>query len=97
MKTILARFGATFIRFAGATTWRVVLCGLFAVDCAWAQEADDYYRHVYFDNSLTPESYFYSAGRANRGSVLELKNGKLPVDNAAELAQMGSGNPIIGL
>jgi hypothetical protein len=90
MKTILARFGATFIRFAGATTWRVVLCGLFAVDCAWAQEADDYYRHVYFDNSLTPESYFYSAGRANRGSVLELKNGKLPVDKKTFLTPPNS-------
>lgn len=40
----------------------------------------DYYRHVVFDNSLTPDSYFNSSGTANGGSVLELKDGRLPVE-----------------
>lgn len=42
--------------------------------------ADEYYRHVIFDNSLTPEGYFYSAGRQSGESSLELCEGKLPVD-----------------
>jgi hypothetical protein len=40
----------------------------------------DYYRHIYFDNSLTADAYFYSVGRASAPSVLEEKKGKLPVD-----------------
>jgi hypothetical protein len=40
----------------------------------------DYYRHVAFDNSLTSDSYFYSAGMANGGSFLELKDWRLPVE-----------------
>ena len=42
--------------------------------------AEDYYSHVYFDNSLTPETYFYSSGQAIEPSFLRLKNWKLPVD-----------------
>ncbi len=39
-----------------------------------------YYRHIYFDNSLTSDVYFYSVGRANGPSFIAEKNGKLPVD-----------------
>jgi exo beta-1,2-glucooligosaccharide sophorohydrolase (non-reducing end) len=39
-----------------------------------------YFQHVIFDNSLTPDTYFYSGGKASFPSVLELTNGKLPVD-----------------
>ena len=39
---------------------------------AWA--STEYYRHVVFDNSLTPDSYFYSHGMANGSSFLELKD-----------------------
>ena len=39
-----------------------------------------YYRHVFFDNSLTPQLYFYSSGKASAPSNLQLINGKLPVD-----------------
>jgi len=42
--------------------------------------ADDYYRHTFFDNSLTPDFYFYSAASAAAPSVLEEKDGKLPVE-----------------
>lgn len=41
---------------------------------------DEYYRHTYFDNSLTRDFYFYSAGRASAPSFVEQKNGKLPVE-----------------
>jgi hypothetical protein len=40
----------------------------------------DYYRHIVFDNSLTSDSYFYSAGMANGASFLELKDWRLPVE-----------------
>ena len=40
----------------------------------------DYYRHVFFDNSLTPDRYYYSEGKAIAPSSLDLDHGKLPVD-----------------
>ena len=39
-----------------------------------------YYRRVFFDNSLTPDSYFYSAGKAAAPSLLTLLDSKLPVE-----------------
>jgi hypothetical protein len=40
----------------------------------------EYYRHIIFDNSLTPDDYFYSYGQASAPSSIEQKNGRLPVD-----------------
>ncbi|HEY3973187.1 MAG TPA: glucoamylase family protein [Candidatus Sulfotelmatobacter sp.] len=40
----------------------------------------EYYRHVVFDNSLTPDTYFYSSGKASGPSFLEQTNSRLPVD-----------------
>ncbi len=40
----------------------------------------EYYRHIIFDNSLTPDNYFYSYGQASAPSSIEQKNGRLPVD-----------------
>jgi hypothetical protein len=40
----------------------------------------DYYRHTYFDNSLTSDFYFYSSGQASAPSSLEQTNSKLPVE-----------------
>lgn len=45
---------------------------------AWANA--EYYRHVVFDNSLTPDAYYYSQGMANGASFLELKGKHLPVE-----------------
>ena len=45
----------------------------------------DYYRHVVFDNSLTPDSYFYSHGTANGASFLELSGSRLPVETKTVL------------
>ena len=46
-----------------------------------AVSASDYYEHTFFDNSITPDAYFYSSGSASAPSTLEEKNGKLPVEN----------------
>ena len=54
---------------------------LGVVWCSAAARANtEYYRHVIFDNSLTPDSYFYSNGLANGASFLELKGRRLPVE-----------------
>ncbi len=45
-----------------------------------ASSGDDYYRHSYFDNSLTRDFYFYSRASASAPSVLFEQNGKLPVE-----------------
>jgi hypothetical protein len=50
---------------------------LFAVS---ASADTDYYRHIFFDNSLTPRAYFYSAGNVSQPSTLALTNGKIPID-----------------
>jgi exo beta-1,2-glucooligosaccharide sophorohydrolase (non-reducing end) len=49
--------------------------------CRAARADTEYYRHTFFDNSNTPDSYFYSVGRAVAPSVLELRNQKAPVDS----------------
>ena len=40
----------------------------------------DYYHHVFFDNSLTPDFYYYSEGKVSSPSRLALLDGKIPVD-----------------
>ena len=40
----------------------------------------DYFSRVFFDNSLTPDRYYYSSGKASEPSTLELRANKLPVD-----------------
>lgn len=46
----------------------------------------EYYHHVFFDNSLTPDYYFYSAGKVSSPSRLALFEGKIPVDNQTFLS-----------
>lgn len=45
-----------------------------------AQANTEYYRHIIFDNSLTPDSYFYSSATANGASFVEQINSRLPVE-----------------
>lgn len=40
----------------------------------------DYYNHVIFDNSITPDYYYYSSGRAIFPSTIQLLSGALPVE-----------------
>jgi exo beta-1,2-glucooligosaccharide sophorohydrolase (non-reducing end) len=54
---------------------------LVAIAVAVALHAQTaYFQRVVFDNSLTPNTYFYSAGKASAPSAVELTGGKLPVD-----------------
>jgi exo beta-1,2-glucooligosaccharide sophorohydrolase (non-reducing end) len=57
---------------------------IFAVStlaCASVARGDtNYYRHSFFDNSLTRDAYFYSLGKRSSPSTLELVDGKLPVE-----------------
>ena len=63
------RFPATLVLFL------TILCPSFV-------HAGDteYFRHIIFDNSLTPDTYFYSYGQASGSSSIEQKDGRLPVD-----------------
>ena len=50
--------------------------------CSTVSRGDtDYYRHTIFDNSLTPDAYFYSSAIANGRSFIEQSNSRLPVEN----------------
>jgi exo beta-1,2-glucooligosaccharide sophorohydrolase (non-reducing end) len=44
------------------------------------QAQSDYYRHTFFDNSLTRDSYFYSSVWSSDGSFVAENNHKLPVE-----------------
>ncbi len=46
------------------------------------QADSNYYRHTFFDNSLTSSNYFYSQGSVSPPSKLALESGKLPVETA---------------
>src|ERR1700730_6616582 len=50
-----------------------------ALLCSFSRADTEYYRHVIFDNSLEPDAYYYSDGRASSPSTVELLHGKLPV------------------
>lgn len=62
-------------KLTGTFFWTVLFLFLAQV-CL----ASDYYRHIIFDNSLTPDTYFYSSGQASGNSYLEVQGGRLPVD-----------------
>ncbi len=53
-----------------------LLCGVGS-----ARADTRYYAHSFFDNSLTPDAYFYSSGRPSGPSILELVHGNLPVES----------------
>lgn len=47
-----------------------------------AQGQSGYYRQTFFDNSLTSDAYYYSAGTPSAPSTLELIGGRLPVETS---------------
>ncbi len=54
---------------------------LGVLSCSILAPADtEYYRHIIFDNSLTPDAYFYSSAIANGASFIEESNSRLPVE-----------------
>lgn len=52
---------------------------LIVIPCR-AAAPTDYYNHVVFDNSITPDYYYYSGGRSVFPSTVELLSGALPVE-----------------
>ena len=65
----LSRFQTAVVFFFGLS-----LCPAVSADT-------EYYRHVFFDNSNTPDAYFYSQGKAVEPSLLELRDNRAPVDS----------------
>lgn len=57
-----------------------LLCFVLAGGVSAAHGQSEYYRHEIFDNSLTPDAYFYSSGSAQAPSTLKLVGNKLPVE-----------------
>jgi hypothetical protein len=56
---------------------------LLVVLFSLAAHADTaYYQRTFFDNSTTPDSYFYSSGEASAPSTLQLVGKRIPVDSA---------------
>src|SRR5579864_1323465 len=62
------------------TIWCLCLLGVLTYCSAVASANTEYYRHIIFDNSLTPDAYFYSAADANGASFVEQSNSRLPVE-----------------
>jgi len=53
----------------------------FFVAATRARADRNYSNQVFFENSLSPENYFYSSGKVTPPSTLELIGGKLPVES----------------
>ena len=65
------------------TCWQSFCCllaGALLLFPAFADAQSNYYKHLLFDNSLTPGRYFHSEGKASEPSRLSLDKGKLPVE-----------------
>jgi exo beta-1,2-glucooligosaccharide sophorohydrolase (non-reducing end) len=67
------------LRGKNATRW-LLLAGLLFFSSTAASANSEYYRHHIFDNSLTPDTYFYSVASSNGSSFIEQSNLRLPVE-----------------
>ena len=67
-------------RFSDSRSWRALAIPLALTLAPLAYGQADYYRHVFFDNSLTSDTYFYSSVHSSAPSDLAQKNSKLPVE-----------------
>ncbi len=63
----------------GRNLW-LWLFGVLSICSTIASGNTEYYRHVIFDNSLTPDAYFYSSAIASGHSFVEETNSRLPVE-----------------
>src|SRR6267142_6704858 len=66
-------------KFSRVCSALLLLSALFVTPASHA--STEYYRHTFFDNSLTKDSYFYSSGNASAPSSLKLQKDKLPIEN----------------
>jgi exo beta-1,2-glucooligosaccharide sophorohydrolase (non-reducing end) len=60
--------------------WLLWLLVLGVLPCGALPPSSDYYNHMVFDNSVTPDYYYYSSGRSVFPSTVQLLSGALPVD-----------------
>src|SRR5580698_2057309 len=67
-------------RMHSASPLSLHLCCCLILISIPSSAATDYYNHVIFDNSITPDSYYYSSGRSVFPSTVELLSGALPVE-----------------
>jgi len=65
---------------------RLSFLGLLWLGSVAAFADTEYYRHIVFDNSLTPDTYFYSSAIANGHSFVEQNNSRLPVETKTFLS-----------
>ena len=65
----------------GTLAYFALLAGTVFTGAGVACADTEYYRHQFFDNSITSDAYFYSAGKASAPSSLLLISGKLPVES----------------
>jgi hypothetical protein len=61
------------------SVFRLFFVFLIVIPCV-AVEPTDYYNHVVFDNSITPDYYYYSSGRSIFPSTIQLQSGAVPVE-----------------
>ncbi|MGH9914454.1 MAG: glucoamylase family protein, partial [Pyrinomonadaceae bacterium] len=65
-----------------APIWKYTAAAALALTSVICASADTrYHEHLFFDNSITVDAYFYSSGKATAPSILKLEGGKLPVES----------------
>jgi exo beta-1,2-glucooligosaccharide sophorohydrolase (non-reducing end) len=66
---------------SSALAFRCCIIAAFSVLCAPLFSQSGYYRHVFFDNSLTRNTYYSSSAQSNGQSFIEQQKDRLPVDS----------------
>lgn len=84
-REIQVKMHTTFLGRHWRALYRLGVTSVLLLLLSPACTASDYYRHVVFDNSLTPDSYFYSRAQASGRSFIEQQNGRLPVETGTFL------------
>ena len=77
-QTAKSRFRRTLTPAAGLAA--MLLGTVLVVGAGYTLADTNYYHHIFFDNSLEQDAYYYSSGKASAPSTLALLNGKLPAD-----------------
>ena len=65
-----------------AKSWCALMLLILIPSAVPARADQNYSQQVFFENSLSPENYFYSSGQASPPSKLTIVDGKLPLDSA---------------
>jgi len=70
------------VRFCRSVSALLLLSGYTGIT-PLARADQNYSQQVFFENSLSPGSYFYSEGRASAPSTMHLIDGRLPVETSS--------------